>query len=124
LLYEASREVCAYSEEGLRRIGFGDGTAGGGGRAPAPRAGGQQLFFGMRHLSRGVEQLGGGSGRQCAGGRDRRGWDRRRKHPRLVRIVGDPARARIVLVDVKETNGHAGNGRLAAAVVEGPEPPS
>src|SRR5215813_1056328 len=23
LLYEASREVCAYSEEGLRRIGFG-----------------------------------------------------------------------------------------------------
>ncbi len=29
LLYEASREVCAYSEEGLRRIGFGDGAAAG-----------------------------------------------------------------------------------------------
>src|SRR5262249_57310049 len=26
LLYEASREVCAYSEDGLRRIGFADGA--------------------------------------------------------------------------------------------------
>jgi hypothetical protein len=44
------------------------------------------------------------------------GWHRRRKHPRRVKLVGDPVRGRIVLVDVKETNGHTGNGRLEATV--------
>ena len=29
-------------------------------------------------------------------------------------IVGDPVRGRILLLDVKETNGHTSNGRLEA----------
>src|SRR5438094_5273374 len=54
LLYEASQEVCAYSEEGLRRIGFGDSAAAVGVRVctPAQIAAQQQLFFDMRHVSR------------------------------------------------------------------------
>ena len=39
---------------------------------------------------------------------------RRRGEPRKVRVAGDPARGRILLVDVKETNGHVGNGRVEA----------
>src|SRR5262249_25538695 len=61
LLYEASREVCAYSEESLRRIGFGDGALGVRVRTPAQIAADQQLFFDMRHVSRAFEQLGGES---------------------------------------------------------------
>src|SRR6185437_11973501 len=52
LLYEASRDVCAYSEMSLRRIGFGDGTAGVHVRTPTQIAAEQQLFFDMRHVSR------------------------------------------------------------------------
>jgi hypothetical protein len=108
LLYEASREVCAYSEDGLRRIGFGDGAAPGVRVCtPAQIAAQQQLFFDMRHVSRAFEQLGGESVRQFAEEQYERGRHRSRKHPRRVRVVGDPARGRIVLVDVKETNGHA-----------------
>jgi hypothetical protein len=33
-----------------------------------------------------------------------------------VKLVGDRVRGRIVLVDVKETNGQAGNGRVEAVV--------
>ena len=84
LLYKASQEVCAYSEEGLRRIGFapalptpGDKThsngsllpRGDGGvriLTPAQIAEQQQLFFDMRHVSRAFEQLGGESVRQFA----------------------------------------------------------
>jgi hypothetical protein len=40
-----------------------------------------------------------------------------------VKIVGDAVRGRIVLVDVKETNGHAGNGRVGAGVVDGVSTP-
>jgi hypothetical protein len=40
-----------------------------------------------------------------------------------VKLVGDPTRGRIVLVDVKETNGHSGNGRLQVMEVEGLERP-
>src|SRR5262245_44520053 len=117
LLYEASREVCAYSEEGLRRIGFGDGAAlGVRVCTPAQIAAQEQLFFDMRHVSRAFEQLGGESVRQLTEEQYDRGWHRRRKHPRQVKIVGDPARGRILLVDVKETNGPARNGRLEAIV--------
>jgi hypothetical protein len=45
-----------------------------------------------------------------------RGWQRRRQQPRQVKLVGDRVRGRIVLVDVKETNGHAGNGWVEAVV--------
>jgi hypothetical protein len=48
-----------------------------------------------------------------------RGWHRRRNDPRKVKVVGDVGRGRIVLVDVSETNGHAGNGRVEAGVAEG-----
>ena len=44
-------------------------------------------------------------------------WHRHRKHPRRVKLVGDPARGRLLLVDVKETNGHShgeGHGGDAA----------
>jgi MoxR-like ATPase len=117
LLYQASREVCAYSEDGLRRIGFGDGAAPGVRVCtPAQIAAQQQLFFDMRHVSRAFEQLGGESVRQFAEEQYDRGWHRHRNHPRKVKIVGDPARGRILLVDVKETNGHTGNGRREAAV--------
>ena len=34
----------------------------------------------------------------------------------MVKIVGDPGHGRIVLVDVKETNGHTRNGTLEAVV--------
>jgi hypothetical protein len=116
LLYEASREVCACSEEGLRRLGFGDG-AGNGVRICTPaQIAAQQLFFDMRHVSRAFEQLGGESVRKFAEEQYDRGWHRQRKHPRQVKIVGDAARGRILLVDVKETNGHTGNGRLEAVV--------
>jgi hypothetical protein len=114
LLYEASREVCAYSEDGLRRIGFGDSTAGVRIRTPAQLAVEQELFFDMRHVSRAFEQLGGESVRQFAEEQYDRGWHRRRKHPRRVKLVGDPVRKRIVLVDAQETNGHTGNGRVEA----------
>jgi ATP-dependent Clp protease ATP-binding subunit ClpA len=123
LLYEASREVCAYSELGLRRMGFGDGAAPGVHVCtPAQIAAQQQLFFDMRHVSRAFEQLGGESVRQFAEEQYERGWNRRRKHPREVKIVGDPARGRILLVDVQETNGQTCNVRLEAAVPETPDP--
>jgi hypothetical protein len=111
LLYEASREVCAYSEDGLRRMGF---AAALGVRVCTPEqiAAQQQLFFDMRHVSRAFEQLGGESVRQFAEEQYERGWHRQRKQPRKVKIVGDPLHGRIVLVDVKETNGQACNGRL------------
>jgi hypothetical protein len=117
LLYEASQEVCAYSEDGLRRFGFG---AAPGVRICTPEqiAAQQGLFFDMRHVSRAFEQLGGESIRQFAEEQYEHGWHRRRKQPRLVRIVGDVARRRIVLVDVKETNGHLGNGRVEVVVPE------
>jgi hypothetical protein len=123
LLYEASREVCAYSEDGLRRLGFGGGCAAAGVRVltPAEIAGQQQLFFDMRHVSRAFEQLGGESVRQLAEEQYDRGWHRRRKHPRKVKVVGDVVRGRIVLVDVKETNGHVGNGRMEVAGLDGVE---
>jgi hypothetical protein len=122
LLYEASREVCAYSEEGLRRIGFRDGAVPGV-RVCTPEAlaAQQQLFFDMRHVSRAFDQLGGESVRKFAEEQYDRGWHRRRQHPRRVKVVGDPARGRIVLVDVKETNGQSHNGRREAAVLDGPD---
>jgi hypothetical protein len=110
LLFEASREVCAYSEDSLRRIGFGDGTPGVRIRTPAQLAADQQLFFDMRHVSRAFEQLGGESVRQFAEEQYDRGWHRRRQHPRRVKLVGDPVRGRILLVDVKEGNGQTYNG--------------
>jgi hypothetical protein len=116
LLYEASREVCAYSEDGLRRIGFGDGVPGVRIRTPAQLAAEAELFFDMRHVSRAFEQLGGESVRRFAEEQYDRGWHRRRQQPRRVRLVGDPDRGRIVLVDVKEGNGQTCNGRLEAAV--------
>jgi hypothetical protein len=107
--------MCAYSEEGLRRIGFGDGAPGVRIRTPAQLAAQQDLFFDMRHVSRAFEQLGGESVRQFAEEQYDRGWHRRRKDPRRVKIVGDPGRGRILLVDVKETNGQTYNGRLEGA---------
>ncbi len=118
LLYEASRQVCATSEVGLRRIGFGDSPAAAAGvriHTAAQLAGERELFFDMRHVSRAFEQLGGESVRQFAEEQYDRGWHRRRRHPRRVRLVGDPARGRIVLVDVKETNGHTRNTRVCVA---------
>jgi hypothetical protein len=73
-----------------------------------------------RHVSRAFERLDGESVRQFAEEQYDHGWHRRRKHPRMVKIVGDPARRRLVLVDVKETNGQTGNGRLETAVQDGP----
>jgi hypothetical protein len=119
LLYEASREVCAYSEDGLRRIGFGDSAPGVRIRTPAQLAAEQQLFFDMRHVSRAFEQLGGESVRRFAEEQYDRGWHGHRKHPRQVKIVGDPVRGRILLVDVKETNGQAHDGRPEDALSDG-----
>jgi hypothetical protein len=79
----------------------------------------EQLFFDMRHVSRAFEQLGGESVRQFAEEQYDRGWHRQRKHPRRVQLVGDPAHRRILLVDVKDGNGHLGNGRGEAAVPDG-----
>jgi hypothetical protein len=103
LLYEASREVCAYSEEGLRRIGFAGEAPGVRMRTAAELAVEQDLFFDMRHVSRAFEQLGGESVRQFAEEQYAHGWHGRRKQPRRVKLVGD--RGRIVLVDVVEANG-------------------
>jgi hypothetical protein len=72
----------------------------------------------MGHVSRAFEQLGGESVRQVAEEQYDRGWHRQRKHPRRVQLVGDPAHRRILLVDVKETNGDLGNGRVEAALPE------
>jgi hypothetical protein len=114
--------VCAYSEESLRRIGFGHGAVPGVRIAtPAQIAERQELFFDMRHVSRAFEQLGGESVRQFAEEQYEHGWHRRRKHPRKVRIAGDTVRRRIVLIDVAETNGHMGNGLVEVAVSEGLE---
>jgi hypothetical protein len=106
LLYEASRDVCAYSEVDLRRIGFGS-ESGVRVRTPAELAKESELFFDMRHVSRAFEQLGGESVRKFAEEQYDRGWNRRRKHPRNVKIMGDPVQRRIFLVDVAETNGMA-----------------
>jgi hypothetical protein len=105
LLYEASREVCAYSEEGLRRIGFGDEVPGVRIRTATQLAVERDLFFDMRHVSRAFEELGGESVRQFAEEQYDHGWHRQRQQPRKVKLVGDPVRGRILLVDVKETNG-------------------
>jgi hypothetical protein len=118
LLYEASREVCAYSEDGLRHIGFGGTVTGVRIRTPAQLAAEQDLFFDMRHVSRAFEQLGGESVRQFAEEQYDRGWHRHRKHPRKVTLVGDPVRGRIVLVDLQETNGHTANGEPATDKTE------
>ena len=88
---------------------------------PARVADQPQFFFGMRHASRAFEQLGGESVRQFAEEQYERGWHRRRKHPRRVKVVGDSLRGRIVLVDVMETNFHTSNGRLEAGVSNRPE---
>jgi hypothetical protein len=124
LLYDASREVCAYSEDSLRRIGFGpplpSERGNGGGihiRTPAQMAVSQDLFFDMRHVSRAFEQLGGESVRQFAEEQYESGAHRRRQHPRKVKIVGDPAHGRILLVDVKETNGMTRNGEMEGTAV-------
>ncbi len=115
LLYTASREVCAYREDGLRRIGFGDGTPGVRVRTPVQLAADESFFFDMRHVSRAFEQLGGESVRQLAEQQYDRGWHRRRQHPRRVKLLGDPLHGRILLVDVKELNGQTSNGRLEPA---------
>jgi hypothetical protein len=86
---------------------------------PAQLAARQELFFDMRHVSRAFEQLGGESVRQFAEEQYDRGWHRRRQHPRKVKIVGDPGRGRIVLVDVAETNGQADHRRSDPGVLEG-----
>jgi hypothetical protein len=119
LLYQASREVCAYSEDGLRRIGFGDVAPGVRIRTPAQLAAEQDLFFDMRHVSRAFEQLGGESVRQFAEEQYDRGWHRQRNHPRQVKLVGDPLRGRIVLVDVQKTNGHTSNGQSEKDMADG-----
>ncbi len=124
LLYEASRAVCAYSEEGLRRIGFGVGEPGASApgvriRTPAQLAADGPLFFDMRHVSRAFEQLGGESVRRFAEEQYDRGWHRRRQQPRRVRLVGDPVHGRIVLVDVKEANGHTANGHRETGYLPG-----
>jgi len=116
LLYTASREVCAYSEDSLRRIGFGDGTPGVRIRTAAQLAADRELFFDMRHVSRAFEQLGGESVRQLAEEQYQRGWHNHRQHPRRVKIVADSSGERILLVDVKDANGQARNGRLEAAL--------
>lgn len=116
LLYEASRDVCAYSEASYRKIGFGDGPVGVRIRTAAELAAEQALFFDMRHVSRAFEQLGGESVRQLAEEQYDRGWHRRRKHPRRVKLVGDRVRGRILLVDVKEANGQALPAHLDTAV--------
>ncbi len=124
LLYEASREVCAYSEDGLRRFGFGRGVAGVHVHTVEQLAAEDDLFFDMRHVSRAFEQLGGESVRQFAEEQYDRGWHRRRNHPRRVKLVGDPARRQIVLLDVQELNGQAPHTAAAgAARGEGPEAP-
>src|SRR5262249_61124141 len=104
----------ASGEAGPGGIGSGAGVTAVRTRTPAQIAAEQQLFFDMRPVSRAFEQLGGESVRQFTEEQYDRGWHRRRKNPRMVKIVGDPARGRIVLVDVKETNGQA-TGRLEAA---------
>ncbi|HTU20888.1 MAG TPA: AAA family ATPase [Gemmataceae bacterium] len=119
LLYEASREVCAYSEDGLRRIGFGDVAPGVRIRTPVQLAAEQDLFFDMRHVSRAFEQLGGESVRQFAEEQYDRGYHRQRNHPRQVKLVGDVVRGRIVLVDVEPTNGHTTNGHSATERIDG-----
>jgi hypothetical protein len=116
LLYEASREVCAYSEQGLRHIGFNGAAPGVRVSTPAQLAARQELFFDMRHVSRAFEQLGGESVRRLAEEQYDRGWHRLRERPREVRLVGDPARGRIVLADVAETNGQPHSVRVEAAV--------
>jgi hypothetical protein len=63
----------------------------------------------------GIRRAGGESVRQFAEEQCDRGWHRR-QHPRRVKIVGDPARGRILLVDVKETNGPMDNGRVEAVL--------
>lgn len=133
LLYEASRAVCAYREDSLRRIGFGrllpatcgagfqpamplpvenrhhEGTNGVHILTPAQLAADEELFFDMRHVSRAFEQLAGESVRQFTEEQYDHNWHRRRQEPRRVRLTGDLARGRILLVDVKEPSGT--NGR-------------
>lgn len=111
LLYEAAQAVCAYSEEGLRQIGFADGVRS---YTPAQLAAEEALFFDMRHVSRAFEQLGGESVRQFAEEQYEHGWHRRRGQPRRVKVVGDAKRGRIVLVEVKEMNGEVHHGRVEA----------
>ncbi|MFO0968145.1 MAG: AAA family ATPase [Gemmataceae bacterium] len=107
LLFEASREVCAYSEEALRRIGFGDGVAGTRRRTPEQIAAQSHLFFDMRHVSRAFEQLGGESVRQFAEEQYEEGDCRLRGHPRRVKLIGDRINGRILLVDAPHQNGTA-----------------
>ncbi|MCE9565239.1 MAG: AAA family ATPase [Planctomycetes bacterium] len=101
LLYKASREVCAYSEGEWRGRGIGFGSEPGVCVLTAAElAKDTELFFDMRHVSRAFEQLAGESVRQFTEEQYDRGWHRRRKQPRRVKIVGDSTRGRILLEDV------------------------
>ena len=66
-------------------------------------------------ISRAFEQLGGESVREFVEEQYDRGLHRRRKHPRTVKLVGDPQRGRIVLVDAAEANGEVLDGQPGAA---------
>jgi hypothetical protein len=63
-----------------------------------------------------VEWLGSESVHQFAEEQYDRGGHRSRKQPRRVKLVGDRVGRRIVLVDLKETNGHTHDERREAAV--------
>ncbi len=101
LLYAASRDVCAFAEDGFRRIGFGGSTPGVRIHTVA-ELGNDALFFDVRHVSRAFEQLGGESVRHFAEEQYETGRYRSRLAPRKVKLVGDLATGRILLADVEE----------------------
>jgi hypothetical protein len=72
-----------------------------------------------RELRRAFEPMGGESVRLFAEEQYEHGRHRRRNQPRRVKLIGDPLRGRILLVDVKEVNGHTHNRQLEATTAGG-----
>lgn len=95
LLYEDSRDVCAYDERSLRKkVGF-DGT-----QTEATKGTARiddvseifqtnELFYDMRHVSRALDTLAGSSLQQIAEQQFSDGSYSRRGQPTKVRLVGD-----------------------------------
>lgn len=100
LLYNHSRQVCAFDEERLKpsQMGFGKGAGEKQGtRIIMPGQG--DLFYDLRHISRAVDELVGPQIQETVEQQYELGRHLERGKPRLVRLVGKAQEKRIAVED-------------------------
>ena len=91
LLYNKSKQVCAYNEKSLQTFGF---------RAHEQQQDSSGLYYDMRHVSRALDELAGESLRELAITQYQNGRHAIRGASIAVRLVGDLHTQRIELVPV------------------------